>query len=194
MNTKLGLLLTMVTSLFLTSCIDSKKETSGSPRYPDDFVTINHVNDYSISIPNDMQQTTGLNSDALFQHQNVRKEMYTIVIDEATKTFVDALKEMGYDEKSTLGLYRDIQLKRLAERMDISHQSNPIKMTISGLEAETVQLDAKVDNIEEELSYFLTFIDGKIKIYMIMSWTLKSKKQEHKKTFEAIAQSFQVHY
>ncbi|WP_067033787.1 hypothetical protein [Allomuricauda sp. CP2A] len=192
MKTKFLFLLTAFISLSLISCIDGKKKNSDSPINENDFFKINVDNDYSIRIPRDMQKTTGLNSDAPLQYQNIYKEVYTIVIDEPKKEFVDAMKELGHEEKSTLAFYRDIQSKRLVERMDITNQSKPTPMHISGLEAEALEIDAKVDNIEEELTYFLTFLEGENKIYMIMSWTLKSKKKEYKKTFETIAQSFEV--
>lgn len=192
MKTKFLILLTAFVSLSLCSCIDGKKKNSDSSINENDFVKVNVADDYSIRIPRDMQKTTGLNSDASLQYQNIHKEIYTIVIDEPKKEFVDAMKELDYGDKSTLAFYRNIQSKKLAERMDITNQSKPEPMHISGLEAETLEIDAKVDNIEEELTYFLTFLEGENKIYMIMSWTLKSKKQNHKKTFETIAHSFEV--
>jgi len=38
----------------------------------------------------------------------------------------------------------------------------------------------------------LTFIDGGEKVYMVMGWTLKERKKEHKKTFKTIAESFRL--
>lgn len=178
-------------AISLISCGDGKKKKTDSTTNKVEFNKI-HVADYEISIPKDMQQTTGLNNDASLQRQNILKEIYTIVIDEPKKEFITVLNELDYGGEFSVALYRDIQLKRLAERMQITHQSESTPMTISGLEAEAIEIDAKVDNIAEELSYFLTFIDGKSKIYMVMSWTLKSKKQEHKKTFETIAKSFNI--
>jgi hypothetical protein len=191
MKTTFVLLLTASMTISLISCGDGKKKKTDSTTNKVEFNKI-HVADYEISIPKDMQQTTGLNNDASLQRQNIHKEIYTIVIDEPKKEFVAALNKLDYGDKFSIALYRDIQLKRLAERMEITHQSNPSSISINGLHAEAAEIDAKVDNIPEELSYFLTFIDGKSKIYMIMSWTLKSKKQEHKKTFETIAESFNI--
>ncbi|MBO0322422.1 hypothetical protein J0X14_08945 [Muricauda sp. CAU 1633] len=191
MKIKIVLLLTASLALSLSSCMDGKKKTPESTTSQVEFHKI-VVDDYEIGIPKDMQQTTGLNNDASLQRQNIHKEIYTIVIDEPKKEFITVLNELDYGDEFNIALYRDIQLKRLAERMQITYQSESTPMTISGLEAEAIEIDAKVDNIGEELSYFLTFIDGKSKIHMVMSWTLKSKKKEHKKTFETIAQSFTV--
>lgn len=185
--------LAVVICLFLGSCIDGKKKNSGETQITEDFVKVNVPGEYTISVPKSMQKTTALNSDASLQYQNINQEIYTIIIDEPKQEFVDAADELGYEDRSSIDLYRDIQLKRLAQRMNITHQTAPKEMIISGLKAVSVEIDAKVDNIEEELSYFLTFVEGKEKIYMIMSWTLKRKKQDFRDTFLTIVKSLELY-
>ena len=73
-----------------------------------------------------------------------------------------------------------------------NHQSGIRPLTIHGLNAESVEIDGHVEGVDEEIAYFLTFVEGTENIYMIMAWTLKSKKEEHQKTFETIAQSFEL--
>ncbi|MFD2098282.1 hypothetical protein [Flagellimonas iocasae] len=191
MKIKPVFILSIALSLFLVSCVDGKKNPEGTAT-TEDFATVTVPKEYSIRLPRSMQKTTALNSDASLQYQNIHDEIYTIIIDEPKQEFVDASRVLEYKEKSSIGLYRDIQLKRLSQRMDITYQSKPSKMTISGLTTESVEIDAKIDNIEEDLTYFLTFIEGNDKIYMIMSWTLKSKKQRFKNTFLTIVKSFKV--
>lgn len=190
MKIKKVITLSVVISLFLVSCVDGKKKNPEGAATTEDFVTVTVPEEYSIRLPRSMQKTTALNSEASLQYQNIHDEIYTIVIDEPKQEFVDAVKEFGYKNRPSIELYLDIQLKRLGERMEITHQTKPVKMTISGLNAESVEIDAKVDNIEEELTYFLTFLEGEDQIYMIMSWTLKSKKQHFKNTFLTIVKSF----
>ena len=186
------LLFILCVTVSLCSCLDVKKESSEETNSIQDFVKVRVKDEYSISVPKVMQKTTALNSDASLQYQNIHKEIYTIVTDESKQEFLDTLEELGHKEKYHIGLYRDIQLKRLASRMNITRQSDFKPMMISGLKAESVELDGKVDNIEDELSYFLTFAEGNDKIYMIMSWTLKRRKQEHKNTLLKIVKSFEL--
>lgn len=141
-----------------------------------------------------MKGTTGLNAEASLQYQNPFKETYTIIIDEPKQDFVDIYKELDqYNEGITLlQNYRKIQLQAFTSTIQVNHQSEVKPMTIHGLDAESVEIDGHVEGIDEEISYFLTFVEGTENIYMIMAWTLESKKEELQKTFETIAQSFEL--
>lgn len=176
----------------LTSCIDFKtKKTSSEPK-AEDFNTVVINDQYQIDIPRFMKSTTGLNDEASLQYQNIFKEAYTIIIDEPKDEFVDIFKELGnYDDNlSLLENYRDIQLQFFAERMQVNDQSPVKSLKINGLDAEQVEMDANVEGVDEEISYFLTFLEGTDNVYMVMCWTLKSKKEEHGKTYGVIAESF----
>lgn len=180
--------------MVFTSCINFKTKESTETIEPEDFNTVVINNDYSVGIPKFMRATTGLNEEASLQYQNMFKETYVIVIDEQKVEFVDILKEMGqYDEsKSLIQNYRDIQLQLLAGTMQFSNESEPKSLKINGLDAEMVTVDAMVDGIDEGISYFLTFLDGSDKVYMMMAWTLQSKKEDYRETYGAIAETFQL--
>lgn len=189
---KIVLPLLFLVGLSFTSCIDFKTKKSVSEVKIEDFNTVNVNEDYQISIPPFMTGTTGLNEEASLQYQNIREEAYTIVIDEPKDEFVQIFKQMGsYDDNlSLLENYRNIQLQFFEQRMQINDQSDVTSQKINGLDAESVEIDSNVNGIDEELSYFLTFVEGPENVYMIMSWTLKDKKENHRTIFEAIASSF----
>jgi hypothetical protein len=185
----------LLLSLFLmtTSCIKFNKkdaDDSGAENYN----TVSIHDEYQVNIPKFMRSTTGLNDQAALQYQNAFKEAYTIIIDEPKQEFVDVFKELDQynDNISLLENYREIQLQSFTSTISISYESEIKPLNINGLDAESVQIDGKVEGIDEEIAYFLTFVEGTDNIYMMMSWTLQSKKEEHKKTFETIAQSFEL--
>ncbi len=180
--------------LSFMSCIDFKTKKSNSEPKPEDFNTISVNDQYQIDIPRFMKSTTGLNEEASLQYQNLFKEAYTIVIDEPKDEFVNIFKELdSYNENiSLIENYRDIQLQLFNERMRVNTQSSPRSLKINGLDAEQVDMDAHVEGVDEEISYFLTFVEGPENVYMIMAWTLKSKKEEHAKTYGVIAESFKL--
>ncbi len=184
----------LICSLCFSSCIDFKTKKSTEETDMEDYNTVVVPDAYSVEIPKFMRSTTGLNEEASLQYQNIFKETYVIVIDEPKSGFVDILKEVGqFDENlSLVQNYREIQMQLLSSTMYISHQSEPKPLKINGLDAEMVEVDATVDGIDEGISYLLTFIDGTDDAYMMMAWTLQSKKDEHKKTFETIAESFKL--
>lgn len=191
---KFVLLLLFFVGLSFTSCIDFKTKKSNSEPQPEDFNTVVVNERYQMDIPRFMKSTTGLNDEASLQYQNLFQEAYTIVIDEPKDEFVDLFKELdSYDENlSLIENYRDIQLQLFNERMRVNTQSSPRSMNINGLDAEQVEMDAHVDGVDEEISYFLTFVEGPENVYMIMAWTLKSKKEEHAKTYGLMAESFRL--
>ena len=96
------------------------------------------------------------------------------------------------DHLSVIQNYRDARLKILSRTTEINGKSEPESIKIHGLDAEFLELDAKVNGLDNEISYFLTFVDGREKVYMIMCWTLKNQKEEHEKTFKTIAESFEL--
>lgn len=189
---KIAFPLLFLVGVSFTSCIDFKTKKSSSEPKPEDFNTIAVKDQYQIDIPRFMKSTTGLNDEASLQYQNIYKEAYTIIIDEPKDEFVDIFKELGnYDDNlSLLENYRDIQLQFFNERMQVNTQSSPKSMKINALDAEQVEIDAHVEGVDEEISYFLTFLEGTDNVYMVMCWTLKSKKEEHAKTYGMMAESF----
>lgn len=189
---KIALPLLFLLGLSFTSCIDFKTKKSDSEVKVEDFNTVVVNERYQMDIPRFMKSTTGLNDEASLQYQNLFKEAYTIVIDEPKDEFVDLFKELdSYDENlSLIENYRDIQLQLFNERMRVNTQSSPRSLKINGLDAEQVEMDAHVEGVDEEISYFLTFVEGPENVYMIMAWTLKNKKEEHAKTYGVMAESF----
>jgi hypothetical protein len=155
-------------------------------------VTIN--SEYSMGIPSFMTKTTSLNDDASLQFQNIFKEAYVIVIDESKEGFVDALVDAdSYDSsRSVIENYADTQVQLTTSNMNVITKKDVIPSTINGLNAASAEIDATVEGVKQPISYFLTFVEGKEKLYMIMAWTLQTKKETHRNTFEVMAKTFQT--
>ncbi len=180
--------------LCLVSCKDSKNKKEVDTFGTDTFHTYSINGNYNIDVPNFMTGTTGLNEEASLQFQSLIKEAYLLVIDEPKADFEEVYRDLGqYDDSlSVIQNYRDARLQILSRTTQITHKSANTSRLIHGLDAESVELDAKVNGMDNEISYFLTFIDGGEKVYMVMGWTLKERKKEHKKTFKTIAESFRL--
>lgn len=179
--------------ILMTSCRDSdKKDDATLDANTSHTVAID--GNYRIDIPNFMTGTTGLNEEASLQYQSLLKEAYLIVIDEPKTGFEEVYRDLEQydDELSVLQNYRDARLQILSRTTNITKKSSSTSSKINGLDSESLELDAKVNGVNDEISYFLTFVDGGERVYMIMAWTLKDMKAEHKKTFKTIAESFQI--
>ena len=183
-------------TFFFTSCIDfkTKKKEVTETEVAEDFNQVEVNGEYRLSLPKYMKKTDNLNEEASLQYQNIFKETYTIVIDEAKNDFVEMFTELEeYDEGiSVIKNYRNVQRQLFSESMYVDKESSPVALEINGLEAEMVDIDGRVDGIDEDISYFLTFVEGKEKVYMIMSWTMTSRKDTYESTFDGIAKSFQL--
>ncbi|MFT0715331.1 hypothetical protein [Flagellimonas lutimaris] len=178
----------------ITSCIDSKNKKDDSSLGTETFYTVSINQDYKLSIPKFMTGTTGLNEEASLQYQSLLKEAYLLVIDEPKAGFEEVYRDLNQydDDLSIMQNYRDARIKILSRTTEINRKTKPEFLKINGLDAETMELDANIEGVANEISYFLTFIEGDDRVYMIMAWTLKNKKIEHKKTFKTIAESFEL--
>ncbi|UBZ14191.1 hypothetical protein LDL77_00405 [Flagellimonas marinaquae] len=180
--------------LFCSACKNFKAKENDSEPKDENFNTVGVNNEYQIEIPRFMNGTTGLNEEASLQYQSLRHEAYLLIIDEPKLGFEQVYRDLEqYDnELSVLQNYRDARIQILSRTTKIINKFNSKPFKINGLDAEFLELEAKVNGVEDEIFYFLTFVDGGEKVYMIMAWTLKNRKEEHKKTFKTIAESFEL--
>jgi hypothetical protein len=194
MKNTFKLILIIFTGQLLTSCSDLDKDKQENLSIESDFMPIEINDEYKISVPKYMKKANGLNDEASLQYQNIYKETYVVIIDESKEELVSTFQELGEynDSISVVKNYRDIQLQLLSENINISMKSDPKSAQINGLDAEFVEIDGQVEGVNFEIAYFLTFIEGKEKVYMVMVWTLKEKKEKYKITFEQIAKSFKL--
>jgi len=186
----------LLLALFVSvaSCKDSNNKKERAVTGMDTHHTVSIDGNYRLDLPKFMTGATGLNEEASLQYQSLLKEAYLLVIDEPKADFEEVYRvlEQYDDELSVLQNYRDARLQILSRTTEINNKSEPQSLRINGLDAETVELDAIVNGMDNEISYFLTFVEGEDNVYMIMAWTLKDKKIEHKKTFKTIAESFEL--
>jgi len=190
MKTTIKIILLIFIGQLLTSCVDLDKNKQENLSLETDFIPIEINDEYRISIPKYMKNTSVLNEEASLQYLNVFKETYIIIIDESKEELISTFKDLGeYNESISVSEnYRDIQLKYLSEDIDLSMKSNSKSKRINGLDAELIEIDGGIEG--EEIFYFLSFIEGKDKVYMIMAWTSKERKRKYKSTFKKIAESF----
>lgn len=177
----------------LTSCgnLTDKKEEQITEA---DLIPIQVNNEYSLSVPKYMTEAKNLNEEASLQYQNIFKETYVIVIDEDKETFINTFVDANaYD--STLSVtvnYQNAQLQSFSENMTVTSQQDPVSWKLNGLEAQHVQMTGKVEGVKKEIVYYLTFVEGKDKLYMIMAWTLKDRKEKYGKTMEVMSKTFRL--
>ena len=176
-------------SITLSSCLGNSDKKNSDYK---DFRPESALGLYEIQVPKSMTATKGLNNDASMQFQNIYEETYLAVIEESKEEFIETFKDLGeYDDsKSAASNYQSIQMNFFSEGMDVSRMSSPKKMKVNGLDAEQVEFVGRVPEIDFDIYYLMTFVEGKETLYMVMEWTLSDYEDTNKDTFKKMAESF----
>ncbi|WP_222984473.1 hypothetical protein [Flagellimonas meishanensis] len=195
MKQNIGICCLLILGILLGSCIDSKKNGKSPAQSAESgFQQVTVNNEYVLSLPKYMEQASGLNNEASLQYQNNTKATYTIVLSESKEGLEQLLvpKKGDNTDVSLISQYGKMQLRLLNESMKIKRKNTPSSLNINGMDAEMLEIEGAVPGVENDIFYLLTIIEGKSKIYMVMSWTLSDNKQVYSNTFDQIAKSFEL--
>ena len=190
--------LIILISSFTTSCLNttsnSNNENEEEASIEDDFNLITINNEYIMYVPKYMKVAYDLNEEASLQYQNAFKEAYVVVIDESKEEFVEIYREIDeYDESlSVIENYKKTQVQYFEEDMNIAKLTEAKRNTINGLNAEVIEMDARIAGIDFDITYTVAFIEGNEKVYMIMAWTLESKKAKYRPDVKQMINSFNI--
>lgn len=191
---KKSLVLILFLFISITSCkkiIDSAASIGKDDIKKEDLKSISVNKDYTISVPDYMTELKSLNEDASFQYANIYKDVYTIVIDEDKQEFIKAFEDIGIynDSLSIVSNYSDYQVKSLQEAIN-AKEVKELEFKIKNLPSLQYELNGKIEGIDA--SYLIGFVEGKDKMYMIMSWTVDNRYKKYKNTFKLIQSSFKL--
>lgn len=184
------LALGVLTAVSLSSCdAISKNEEEGEEKKEQQKINYKRINvedRYSIEVGEKMKSTSMLNDEASLQYFSVVDDKYVVIIDEPWEDIEFMFEFLDdYDpSKSRLESYADLQFESLHEMMNVYNASDWSHMKINGMDAMritcTATLKEQLSTDTDPLAYNLAFIDGEETVYMIMSWTIESKKGEFK--------------
>jgi hypothetical protein len=155
------------------------------------FRTVNFENLYSIEVPDYMEATRELNSEASLQFMNTSREAYVIVIHESKDEFVEAFREMEMfnEEQSILENYATFQKQTFTYAIDEETQNDPIEyLTINGLKAAVSVLAGSSSEIPFNIYYQFAFYEGKDTLYFLVAWTLSDNLSANKADLKTIAE------
>ena len=146
MKKLINIFLLIGTGILLSSCYEWIKNDETQNLSIKDFKSFDVNNIYSIKIPPFMDTTSKLNTEASFQSQNPLKEAYLIVIDEPKDLVISTYRDIGIykDSLSVIQNYRNLQLRFIKQKLEISKKEERKKFSINGLDAESIQLTGKV--------------------------------------------------
>lgn len=140
---------------------------------------VGHV--FSVSVPDYLQETRGLNDAASFQYQNEVKQAYTMVIDDAKS----GLQSLGISFASPEEYYHSIESFYLAEGDDVTQALQ--NMSVNGQKAVQISFVRHFDQVD--LAYLITIVETPNYFYQIVSWTSVENSNALMPDFKKIAQS-----
>lgn len=178
----------------ITSCkklIESAASLSKDEVKIEDLKKINVNDEYALSVPEYMTEMKSLHEDASFQYANIFKETYIVIIDESKEEFINTFKELEIynDSLSSLRNYADFQLKSFKESIG-AIEIKKLESNIKKLPSEIHQFNGLVEGID--IAYLVSFVEADKKMYMMMSWTMKSRYSKYKETFKLIHSTFKL--
>lgn len=170
-----------------------KSDSSKSDFDTSDFVAHSGNNQFKLLAPKHMKKSSSLNPDASLQLENRERETYLAVIEEPKEEVERNLKLLGIynDELSSVGNYLNIQMNGFTDGVTVVEKSDPRQLDINGMEAFQVDLLAQPKNVNSDIYYLFTFIEGEKQLYMFMQWTLGKQRSEYEDIFDAMAHSFE---
>ena len=148
---------------------------------------------YSIDLPTYLTEGHDLNFEASLEYQNINKEVYIIVIDESTEEFIKVFTELDdYDTtKSALDNYADAQMESIRANMSsVTSESQPRKVKTQSGEAIVSDVAGLQDGIDDAMGFTVAFTQGKLCLYMIMTWTFEKTKSIYQEDMNGIIASF----
>ncbi|PIE87387.1 MAG: hypothetical protein CSA03_00485 [Bacteroidetes bacterium] len=180
-----------------TACFSTSGESSldkiiaSKPSVKYNVIKINDL--YSMKVPDFMTVTKELQEDASLQYNNPFKEKYVTVLEEERDEIKTFMNDYGVydDSKTMLENYVDTRLSYLKESgISVIEETDLKSEMINGRKAYSIEVDASVPGIPEDIAYFFTYIEGQDHFYMISAWTLLSRKDAYSEEVEEMTHSF----
>lgn len=158
-----------------------------------DFQTATAEGVYTLKVPNYMSATTDLSEDASLQYENLIQDCYLIVIDENTNEFIDIFQELEMldSTKSALENYTIYQKESISNTMDVTSTSELRELNINGNRGLMIQIDGGVPEVDTDVTYLLTVIEGKTNMFTLLYWTTKENSENALLHFEQSIRTFQ---
>ena len=149
---------------------------------------------YQVALPDYMSPGTELSEDASLQYQNLFKELYVVVVHEPWREFKESFQNLYQynDSLNVLDNYTEVQYESVVEGLNITSEVIRKSVKINGLPARIIQFDAEVDDIDVPITYYYTILQGPTNMYLMLSWTLQSRKKTYQPILEKMARSFEV--
>lgn len=154
----------------------------------EEFKTVTVHGKYTISIPDNLELATDLNSDASLQYQDLLNEFYIIAIDESKESFSSAITLSGSSITTDFEGYYNIMVTTLPQNLKNCKMYDHKSTTIHGRKAKIFSASGTIENFD--VFYRYAIVEGQKNYYQIMLWTEKTKEDQYKALMDKTILSF----
>jgi hypothetical protein len=145
---------------------------------------------YSLSVPKDLEQTNNLNELAKIQFQKVDEDLYFIVLEETKKSFEDAIKLKVHKVTPSLFGYYQVVTNHFDELYDDFKVTDFSRTKINSSNAIVFSMSGKRLDDGKKTFFRYALIEDSNNLYQIMSWTNIHYKDKLIGKMEGIINSF----
>jgi len=134
---------------------------------------------FQLTVPAGCRDNPKLNEQAQIRAANLLAEVYVIVITDSKTDFTD---EMDLDE------FTRITRERFTSKVKEGEATEPVPVTINGNSGRAYELEGAVKGVK--VAYRIATVETANHYHQIITWTLKSLKNENRATLQQIIDSF----
>jgi hypothetical protein len=145
-------------------------------------VTVGHP--VTISIPDYMNRTTGINSSAIIQYKSEVKDIYGFVIEDAK----DEMKMAEVNFANAMEFYEDF-IGDFVKGEERVIQSKPISQQKAGINFIEADVSFYDKDAETEIYYLIGIVETKTSFYKVLSYCTLESKAKFKADFQKILYS-----
>jgi hypothetical protein len=164
------------TLVFAVAGIVSFSQTAMKP------LTVGHP--VTISIPDYMNRTTGINSSALIQYKSEVKDVYGFVIEDAK----DEMKMAEINFANVMEFYEDF-IGDFVKGEEKVIQSKPISQQKNGINFIEADVSFYDKEAETEIYYLIGIVETKTSFYKVLTYCTLESKAKFKADFQKILYS-----
>lgn len=145
---------------------------------------------FSISVPDNLNETYDLNDEAVLQYKNDFQELYFVILEEAKEEmfYFPQLQKPTSEER--INEYAKIIIENYRDSFDFKNFAGIKAKKINSQAAAFTSFNTHDDEADLDIYFHLTFVESSSHYFQILSWTLAEDETKHKATMEKIANSF----
>ncbi len=145
---------------------------------------------FSIEVPIDMAKTDDINELAILQYQNVRDDIYFLIIEEEKSGFQNAVEQGLSEMTPNLKGYFQVLTTHFGQITDNFNVSDVKNIRVHSSPAIVFSMTGKSIEFKKSVFYRYAVIEDDRNYYQIMAWTNPASKQKLIDKMEIVISSF----